>query len=153
MPDVDASTLNFLAQLRTQTEALRQGAEVARRERDEAAVRLADLEKKLADSTAALRALEVYTGEAAEGSATTDSPAGPDGTQAQSIEEAILRVLREEEALTPLEIARTVEALGVSSSASSVRARLSKLVKLGTLQRDGMSRYSVSKAESGATKD
>ena len=150
MPDIDASTLDFLAQLRAQTEALRKGAEVARRERDEAAVRMADLETKLADSTAALRALEVYTGEATEGSAAAaDNPARQDGMQAQSIEEAILRVLREEEALTPLEIARTVEALGVSSSASSVRARLSKLVKLGTLRRDGKSRYSVSKAGFG----
>ncbi|MCN9244495.1 hypothetical protein NGF19_27555 [Streptomyces sp. RY43-2] len=153
MTDIDASTLDFLAQLRAQTVSLRQGAEAARRERDEAAVRLADLEAKLADSSTALRALEVYTGEATGDSAATDSPTGPHGTQAQSIEEAIFQALREKEALTPLEIARAVEALGVSSSASSVRARLSKLVKLGTLQRDGNARYSVNKKGSGATKD
>ncbi|WP_371095854.1 hypothetical protein [Streptomyces sanglieri] len=153
MADIDASTLDFLAQLRAQTEALRQGADVARRERDEAAFRLVDLETKLADSTATLRALEIYTGEATGAPETTDSPTEPDGTQVQSIEEAILRALREKEALTPLEIARAVEALGVSSSASSVRARLSKLVKFGTLQRDGKSRYSVSKTGSGATRD
>ncbi|MEV5140452.1 hypothetical protein AB0K71_04930 [Streptomyces syringium] len=153
MADIDASTLDFLAQLRVRTEALRQGAEVARRERDEAALRLVDLETKLADSTATLRALEIYTGEATGPAAATGSPTEPDGMKAQSIEEAIFRALREKEALTPLEIARAVEAHGVSSSASSVRARLSKLVKLGTLQRDGKSRYSISKTESGATKD
>ncbi|MBX7473486.1 hypothetical protein [Streptomyces sp. NPDC056132] len=111
------------------------------------------MEAKLADSAATLRALEVYTGEVTEGSAATDSPASQVGTQAQSIEEAILQALREEEALTPLEIARTVEALGVRSSASSVRARLSKLVKLGTLRRDSKSRYSVSKVGSEASRD
>ncbi|NJQ04086.1 hypothetical protein [Streptomyces lonarensis] len=64
MDDIDTSTHHFLAQLSAQTDELRQGIEAARRERDEAAARLAALESRLADSTAALRALKLYTGEA-----------------------------------------------------------------------------------------
>lgn len=153
VPDIDSSTRDFLTQLRAQSEEFRRDAEVARHERAEAAARLADLETKLASSEAALRALQVFAGEASkvtEGSSATASPAGQDGAPAQSIEEAILWVLRGQGVLTPLEIAQGVEGLGVSSSASSVRARLSKLVKQGTLRRDGRSRYSVGKVESEA---
>ncbi|MGW0705811.1 hypothetical protein ACWD4G_07565 [Streptomyces sp. NPDC002643] len=145
----------FLAQLIEQAEELQRGAECARRERDEAAARLADFEKRLADSAAALRALRIYTGEAPK-SPTVDGQAdtanGSEGTHSPSIEEAILQILRRESGLPPLEIARRVEALGVSSSASSVRARLSKLVQQGTLRRDGKSRYSLAVAGSEGTR-
>lgn len=153
--DIDVSTHHFLAQLSEQAEELRQGAEAARRERDEAEARLADFEKRLADSTSALRALRIYTGESPKsptGDGQADTASGPEGTHTPSIEEAILRVLRGEGGLPPLEIARRVEALGVSSSASSIRARLSKLVKQGTLRRDGKSRYSLAVVRSEGTR-
>ncbi|WP_128375155.1 hypothetical protein [Streptomyces cavernae] len=153
--DIDISTHHFLAQLASQTEELRQGAEAARRERDEAAARLADFEKRLADSTAALRALQVYTGDAPGspmGDGDADTANDSEAPHALSIEEAILRVLRGESGLPPLEIARRVETLGVSSSASSIRARLSKLAKQGTLRRDGKSRYSLAVVGSEGTR-
>lgn len=154
--DIDASTHHFLTELSSQADELRKGVETARRERDEAAARLADLEKRLADSMAALRALQVYTGEtpgAAAGDREADTANVPNGTHALSIEEAILRVLRANSGLTPLEIAQRVDVLGVKSSASSVRARLSKLVKQRTLRRDGKSRYSLAVAGSEATQN
>ncbi|WP_151478317.1 hypothetical protein [Streptomyces albicerus] len=152
--DINVSTHHFLAQLASQAEELRQGAEAARRARDEAAARLADFEKRLADSTAALRALRIYTGEASKsptGDGGAGTASGPESTHALSIEEAILHVLRGEGGLPPLEIARRIEALGVSSSASSIRARLSKSVKQGTLRRDGKSRYSLAVVGSEGT--
>jgi hypothetical protein len=105
---------------------------------------------------AAVRALQVYTGEtpgATAGDRAADTANGPNGTHALSIEEAILRVLRANSGLTPLEIAQRVDAMGVKSSASSVRARLSKLVKQRTLRRDGNSRYSLAVAGSEATQN
>jgi hypothetical protein len=152
--DIDASTHHFLDQLREQANELRLGIETARRERDEAAARLADLEKRLADSTAALRALCVYTGEVpqpATGETKTDTVNGPGNGQGLSIEDAILQALRGEDGLTPLEIVRRVDVLGVNSSASSIRARLSKLVRQGTLRRDDKSRYSLAVVGSEAT--
>jgi len=152
--DINASTHNFLDQLSSQADEFRKEVEAARRERDEAAARLVVLEKRLADSTAALRAMRNYAGDVAQ-DATSDTEAdranGQGNTRPPSIEEAILQLLRTGGALPPLEIARRVNALGVESPASSVRARLSKLVQRGTLQRDDKSRDSLVVAGTEAT--
>jgi hypothetical protein len=149
--DIDASAHLFLAQLREETEVLREGARAARQERDEADARLADCEAKLAHSAEALRALLVFTGEdpepAENNAAGAQGPTDQDGTEASSIEEAILQALRGGVSLAPLEITRRVEALGVSQSAGSVRARLSKLLKRGVVQRDGKSSYRIADVE------
>ncbi len=153
--DIDTSTHHFLAQLSAQTDELRQGIEAARRERDEAAARLAALESRLADSTAALRALKLYTGEASntgDGARESDTPNGEHGASL-SIEEGILHVLRGTNGLLPVEIARGVQALGVPSSAASIRARLSRLRKDGTVVRDKESRYSLAYAGSEGTRN
>jgi hypothetical protein len=144
--DINASTHDFLDQLSIQTDEFRKAVEAARRERDEAAARLVVLERRLADSTAALRAMRNYAGDIGQ-DARSDAEAsvanGQGSTRPPSIEEAILQLLRAGDALPPLEIARGVNALGVESPASSVRARLSKLVQQGTLRRDAKSRYSL----------
>ncbi|WNM35775.1 hypothetical protein RKE30_38170 [Streptomyces sp. Li-HN-5-11] len=155
MTDINASTHDFLDQLSRQTDEFRKEVEAARRERDEAAARLVALEKRLADSEEALRAMRLYAGDTAR-DVTSDTEAGPANgrrdTRPRSIEEAILQLLRTEGALSPLDIAQGVNALGLASPASSVRARLSKLIQLGTLQRDEKSRYSLAAAGTEATK-
>ncbi|MDF3141709.1 MULTISPECIES: hypothetical protein [unclassified Streptomyces] len=154
MTDINASTHDFLDQLSRQAEEFRKEVEAARRERDEAAARLVTLEKRLADSEEALRAMRFYAGDTAQ-DATSDTETGPANgqgdTRPRSIEEAILQVLRAEDALSPLDIARGVNALGLASPASSVRARLSKLIQRGTLQRDDKSGYSLVAAGTEAT--
>ncbi|SOD85877.1 hypothetical protein [Streptomyces sp. Ag109_G2-15] len=155
MTDINASTHDFLDQLSRQTDEFRKEVEEARRERDEAAARLVTLEKRLADSAEALRAMRFYAGDIAQDT-TSDTEAGPANGQGdarpRSIEEAILQVLRTEGALSPLDISLGVNALGLASPASSVRARLSKLIQRGALQRDDKSRYSLVAAGMEATR-
>jgi hypothetical protein len=153
--DIDTSTHRFLAQLSAQTDELRQRIEEARRQRDEAAARLAALESRLVNSAAALRALKLYTGDSANG----DDEAGEFGSlngeqgASLSIGDGIFHVLRANGGLLPGEIARRVKALGVPSSAASIRARLSRLRKEGTVVRDSKSRYSLAYAGSGGTRN
>jgi hypothetical protein len=141
--DVEASAQQFLSQLRENSEILKERVTTARRERDEAQARLADAEAKLGHSMGAVRALLAYTGGSPEPG--EDDPAKSADPDTVSLEGAILRVLRESSGgtLTPSEIAQELEALGVTRSAASVRARLSKLVKQGVLERDAASRYSI----------
>ncbi|TKA01943.1 Lrp/AsnC family transcriptional regulator [Actinacidiphila oryziradicis] len=152
MTDSDASAHHFLQQMREQLEAFRESARVARRQRDEADARLADAEARAAHMEVVVRTLLVY-GEGAESSEKDeagDGSIGHESSEAPSIEEAILQTLHKGVALSPSEIARSVEALGVSQSPGSVRARLSKLVKQGILQRDDKSKYSINKVGSEA---
>ncbi|MBK3555964.1 hypothetical protein JHN55_05305 [Streptomyces sp. MBT56] len=148
-------TQDFLSQLGSQTEALRKDIEAARRDRDEAATRLATLEMRLADNTALMRAMRAYTGgdDSADSQAVGDGAAtGGESDRRMSIEECILYVLRGDSGLLPLEIMHKAQKLGVTRSASSIRARLSKLHREGTVVRDAESRYRLATAGSGATR-
>ncbi|MEU5084840.1 MULTISPECIES: hypothetical protein [Streptomyces] len=70
-----------------------------------------------------------------------------------SIEECILHVLRGRSSLLPPEIMREAQDLGVTRSASRIRARLSKLHKEGTVVRDAASRYRLATAGSEAARN
>ncbi|MFE3945845.1 hypothetical protein ACFXPV_28905 [Streptomyces sp. NPDC059118] len=85
-------THDFLSRLGRQTEALREDIEAARRERDEAATRLATLEMRLAGNTALLRAMRADTGgeDCAGNQADPDGAAtGDEGDRRMSIEECM----------------------------------------------------------------
>ncbi|WP_329346222.1 hypothetical protein [Streptomyces microflavus] len=156
MQDIDASAHRFFQQLREQADAFREGVKVAKLERDEANARLADAEAKLAHTLEAMRAMRVYTGEGTEPPEedleSQGESSSQEGAEISSIEAAIFEVLGVGVWLSSSEITRKVEALGVSSSAGSVRARLSKLRKQGIVQQDSRSKYSVSKPGSGASR-
>ncbi|NMO37312.1 hypothetical protein HG826_27765 [Streptomyces sp. GMY01] len=156
MQDVDASTRSFLSDLSSSTEQLQRDIEAARRERDEIAARIATLEMRLAENTATLRAMQAYAGEAdgkQDGEEQARSAASASDQSSLTIEECILHVLHGRGGLLPLEITRKAEAMGVTSSASSIRARLTKLHREGTVVRDSQSRYWLAAAGSEATRD
>lgn len=154
--DISASTRSFLSDLSSSTEELKREIEAARRERDEIAARIATLEMRLAENTATLRAMQAYAGEAdgtRNGEEQARTAASAPDQSSLTIEECILHVLRGRGGLLPLEITRKAEAMGVTSSASSIRARLTKLHKEGTVVRDSQSRYWLAAAGTEATRD
>ncbi|SED03167.1 hypothetical protein SAMN04490357_3602 [Streptomyces misionensis] len=156
MHDISASTRSFLSDLSSSTEELKREIEAARREREEIAARIATLEMRLAENTATLRAMQAYASEA-DGTRNDEekarTAASASDQSSLTIEECILHVLCGRGGLLPLEITRKAEAMGVTSSASSIRARLTKLHKEGTVVRDSQSRYWLAAAGTEATRD